>query len=110
MLFGMSTQEDSAGAVREVDEAAPARRRFSLRNVAAAGVANAGFVGGFAFLLPRIANYHDVWEVMSNLSTGELAALALAPVINLATYAPPWMAALPGLGYWQATVLTQTST
>ena len=36
--------------------------------------------------------------------------LILATVLNLATYAPPWMAALPGLGYRQATVLTLAST
>lgn len=108
----MSMRESPDLPAAGVDEAvqAPRRKRPALRRIAGAAIAIVTIVAVFAFLLPRIANYHDVWSVMSKLSTGELAALAVATVVNLATYAPPWMAALPGLGYWQATVLTQTST
>jgi uncharacterized protein (TIRG00374 family) len=77
----------------------------------------AGSVGGvaivavvFAVLLPRIADYSDVWDVMTSLTDGELVALAVATAINVATYGPPWMAALPGLNYRQSMVLTQAST
>ena len=42
--------------------------------------------------------------------TLELAGLGIITAINLATVAPPWMAAIPGLSYWHATVLTQVST
>jgi putative heme transporter len=104
----MSTQEQPGPEVHEAPAAT--RRRPGMRRLAGAVLAIVTIVAVFAFLLPRIANYHDVWQVVSDLSTGELATLAVATVINLATYAPPWMAALPGLGYWQATVLTQTST
>jgi uncharacterized membrane protein YbhN (UPF0104 family) len=31
-------------------------------------------------------------------------------LLNLATFAPPYMSALPGLGYWRASVITQAST
>jgi uncharacterized membrane protein YbhN (UPF0104 family) len=64
----------------------------------------------FVVVLPRIANYSDVWDVLSGLSGRAIAALAAATLINVATYGPPWMAALPGLGYRQSMVLTQTST
>ena len=64
----------------------------------------------FVVVLPRIANYSEVWKVLSGLSGAEIAALAVATLINVATYGPPWMAALPGLGYRQSMVLTQTST
>ena len=64
----------------------------------------------FAFALPRIASYRDVWEVLSDLSWPEVAALAAATLLNVATFAPPWMAALPGLGFPRALVLTQAST
>ena len=64
----------------------------------------------FLVLLPRIANYSDVWDVVTGLSNEALVALALATAINVATYGPPWMAALPGLNYRQSMVLTQTST
>lgn len=64
----------------------------------------------FVVVLPRIANYSDVWDVLSGLSGRAIAALTVATLINVATYGPPWMAALPGLGYRQSMVLTQTST
>jgi uncharacterized protein (TIRG00374 family) len=64
----------------------------------------------FVVVLPRIANYSEVWRVLSGLSAGAIAALVVATVVNVATYGPPWMAALPGLGYRQSMVLTQTST
>jgi putative heme transporter len=67
-------------------------------------------VGVFAFVLPRVADYGQVWDVISRLSLGEIAALAAAAIVNLATFAPPWMAALPGLSFVRALVLSQAST
>ena len=34
----------------------------------------------------------------------------MASIVNVLTYAPPWLAALPGLGFRQAFVVTQAST
>jgi len=62
------------------------------------------------FVLPQIANYGEVWSVVSALSWLQIAALVAATVLNLVTFAPPWMAALPGLGFRRAFVLTQAST
>jgi uncharacterized protein (TIRG00374 family) len=73
-------------------------------------IALAVIVVVFVVVLPRIADYSDVWAVLTDLSDGALLALAVATVINVATYGPPWMAALPGLNYRQSMVLTQTST
>jgi putative heme transporter len=64
----------------------------------------------FAFLLPRIADYRDVWGIVRTLSWWQLLLLAAATTCNLATFAPPWMVALPGLGFRHALVLTQAST
>jgi uncharacterized protein (TIRG00374 family) len=74
---------------------------------AAGGVALVAVVFGFA--LPRLASYSDVLDAVSRLSLPELAALALAVVVNLVTFAPPWMAALPGLGFLKALTMTQAS-
>lgn len=64
----------------------------------------------FLFFLPQIADYRDVWAVLKEMSwQGALAALA-ATALNVATFPPPWMVALPGLGYRQAFVMTQAST
>jgi uncharacterized protein (TIRG00374 family) len=61
-------------------------------------------------VLPRIANYRDVWAVIQTVSWQWLVVLGLATVLNLATYAPPLMAALPGLSYFQASRVTLAST
>jgi uncharacterized membrane protein YbhN (UPF0104 family) len=63
----------------------------------------------FGFALPRLASYEDVLDAVGGLSWAELATLAIAVVVNLVTFAPPWMAALPGLGFWQAITMTQAS-
>jgi putative heme transporter len=67
-------------------------------------------VATFVFVLPRIANYGDVWRVVRELSWEQLALLAGVTVLNLATFPPQWMAALPGLRFRQAFVVTQAST
>ena len=56
----------------------------------------------FAFALPRIADYGDVWDEIRKLSWQWLVVLGLATLLNLATYGPPLMAALPGVSYFQA--------
>jgi putative heme transporter len=86
----------------------PAKSR--LRRIAGTAGGFAVVAVVFAVILPRIADYSEVWDVMTRLTTAELLALAVATLINVATYGPPWMAALPGLGYRQSMVLTQTST
>ncbi|MFL6019334.1 MAG: YbhN family protein [Gaiellaceae bacterium] len=67
-------------------------------------------VATFAFFLPSIANYADVWKVVQGLSWQWVVALLVVTAINLVTFAPPWMIALPGLGFIRAMELTQAST
>ena len=64
----------------------------------------------FAVVLPKIANYGDVWEVVKRLDGSWLLVLSLVVVVNVVTYAPPWMLALPGLRFRQALPFTQAST
>jgi uncharacterized membrane protein YbhN (UPF0104 family) len=86
------------------------RRRLSKRHVLGGGVGIAVVVATFVFVLPRIADYRDVWGAVKTLSWTDVALLAGATLLNLATFAPPWMAALPGLRFRQAFVVTQAST
>jgi uncharacterized membrane protein YbhN (UPF0104 family) len=86
------------------------RRRFSKRHLLGGGVAVAVVVATFVFVLPRIADYRDVWRDVKTLSWTEVALLLGATLLNLVTFAPPWMAALPGLRFRQAFVVTQAST
>jgi uncharacterized membrane protein YbhN (UPF0104 family) len=64
----------------------------------------------FVFILPRIADYRSVFDVVRDLDWQDWALMAGAVVLNLATFPPPWMAALPGLGYRDAMAMTQAST
>jgi putative heme transporter len=64
----------------------------------------------FAVVLPRIASYSDVWDAVRTLDTTWLLVLAGVVVVNVVTYAPPWMIALPGLRFRQALPFTQAST
>ena len=81
------------------------RSRWARRIVAAAIVAVA-----FVFVLPRLADYGAVWGQVRQLGPGSVAALALATVLNLVTFGPPLMAALPGIGFRRAFVAAQAST
>jgi putative heme transporter len=94
------------------DDTAAPRRRFGKRRRRLAGAALTALVIGavFFFVLPRIADYRDVWEVLEDLSWTDVLVLGAATVLNVLTFAPPWMVALPGLGFRQALMLTQAST
>ena len=74
------------------------------------GIGIAVVAATFVFVLPKIANYGEVWSVVKQLSWLQIAALVAATLLNLVTFAPPWMIALPGLGFRRAFVLTQAST
>ena len=87
--------------------AARPTRRGHLVGIALAAV----LVGAvFVFILPRIADYRDVWDVLKGLRARDAALLAVATFLNVITFAPPWMVALPGLSFRQAFALTQAST
>jgi putative heme transporter len=94
------------------DAPAPARGRFGKhRRRMLGGVATAIVVGAvFVFFLPRIADYRDVWEVLKDLGWQDALLLVGATILNIATFPPSWMVALPGLGFRQALVMTQAST
>jgi uncharacterized protein (TIRG00374 family) len=73
-------------------------------------IAIALVIGVFAFVLPRVADYGRVWDVMSGLGASGIAELLAVAIVNLATFGPPWMAALPGLSFSRSLVLSQAST
>src|SRR4051812_45584861 len=81
-----------------------------LRANASRLIALALVVGVFAFVLPRVADYGAVLDVVRSLSTADAAALSAAAILNLLTFGPPWMAALPGLSFVHALVMSQAST
>jgi uncharacterized protein (TIRG00374 family) len=85
--------------------ARPGRRRIVVVVVGIAFVASV-----FLFFLPKIADYRDVVDVVRDLGFEDWLVLLAATAFNVVTYAPPWMAALPGLRFRQAFVMSQAST
>ena len=86
------------------------RPRFLRRRTLFIGAGLLIVVATFAFVLPRVANYGDVWEVLRDLTWEQLLVLAVATALNIVTFAPPFMAVLPGLRFTRALVVTQAST
>jgi uncharacterized membrane protein YbhN (UPF0104 family) len=94
----------------EKPPAKPRKRRFTPGRVALGGVGIAIIVATFVFFLPKIADYRDVWDVVTDLSWPWVVALLAATALNILTFAPPWMVSLPGLRFWPALMMTQAST
>ena len=88
----------------------PRAKRSGWRRYAFGAAGAVIVIVTFAVALPRIANYSDVWDVVTTLTWQWAAVLVLATVLNLATFPPPWMVTLPGLGFRQALAMTQAST
>lgn len=67
-------------------------------------------VATFTYLLPTIADYRDVWGVVTDMSWEWAVALVAVTAINILTFAPPWLVLLPGLRFWPALMMTQATT
>jgi uncharacterized protein (TIRG00374 family) len=89
-----------------VSKAATVRWKPLLGGVAAIVVV----VGVFVFVLPRVIDYGDVWEAISEMPPAWMAVLFVAAALNVVTFAPTLMAALPGLRFRPALAVTLAST
>jgi putative heme transporter len=81
-----------------------------LKRGLAGGLAVAVIVGTYVFVLPQFADYGDVWAQVRMLSWAWIGILLASVVLNVVTFAPPWMAVLPGLRFLPALTVTQAST
>ena len=89
----------------------PAQARATrIKRLIQAVVSLAVVVGIFAGVMPRIANYGDVWDTIRAMTWLEVTTLLLIGVWNLVTYWLVLTAVLPGLTYSQAAVSNQAST
>jgi uncharacterized protein (TIRG00374 family) len=83
----------------------PAIRRHGPRALAIIVV-----VVVFVFVLPRIADWGAVWDVIKSLTARDTAILAFVTILNILTFGPPWMAALPGLSFRNSLTVSLAST
>ena len=84
--------------------------RWSWRRILLLAVSVVFIAATFFYFLPKIADYRDVWGVLDDLTWPWVLALLGATLLNVLTFAPPWVVVLPGLRFRAALVLTQVST
>jgi len=96
--------------VEEVEQQAEKPKKSRRKQLITIGVAIVVIGLTFAFVLPKIADYRDVWKVITTLSWLSILALVGATILNIVTFAPPWMVCMPRLGFLRALVVTQAST
>jgi len=82
------------------------RRRQAVQAVVSLAVVGAIFLG----VLPKITDLSEVRRHIGAMTAGELGTLVAVALWNLVTYLFVWVASLPGLGYGQAAVVTQSTT
>lgn len=85
-------------------------KRAAFRRFAPAALAVAVIVGTFVFVLPRFANFSEVLDAVSGMSKLAVVGLLVTGALNIATFAPNWMAALPGLSYRKSLRVTLAGT
>ncbi|TWH72686.1 lysylphosphatidylglycerol synthase transmembrane domain-containing protein [Modestobacter roseus] len=64
----------------------------------------------FLGVLPRVADYSDAWRLVRALTWPETLSLLVVATVNLLSYAPVWVAALPGLTWGRAVETDLAST
>jgi putative heme transporter len=85
-------------------------RRILTGPVGRVGIPVLVVVAIFAGVLPRITDYSAAWDLVRDLTWPETLLIATLATLNLGSYALLWMAAVPGLGWWRATLTDQAST
>jgi uncharacterized protein (TIRG00374 family) len=94
----------------EIEQPTGRDRRRWLKRGLAGGLAVAVIGATYVFVLRQFANYGEVWAQVRMLSWEWIGILLATVMLNVITFAPPWMAALPGLRFLPALTVTQAST
>lgn len=81
-----------------------------MRRGAGVAISAAIIAVAYAFVLPTVARYGSVWSQLGRLSWLWVLILVIATVLNVVTFAFPWMVVIPGLSFDSALRVTQAST
>lgn len=82
------------------------RRRLAVRSALLVLV----LAGVFFGVMPQLADVSDVWREITSMSAPQLVWLGAIAIGSLLAYGLVLMAAMPGLSFAQATVVSQSST
>ena len=86
-----------------------AKRGFPWGKVVSTLISLALIAVIFGFAIPRFASYRQVGRILGGLSIAQIVLLVLAEILDSATYWLVYMAALPGLTFWQSAVAIETN-
>src|SRR5687767_5821516 len=92
------------------EQAAEKHKAFTWKRAVSGLISLAIIVFIFGWVIPRFADYGEIWAAMQGLTAIELWSLVGVTLFNLVTYWWANQAAIPGLGIGKAAVLTQTTT
>jgi len=102
--------ENELGSAQARESSVVRKPRSASRQAFDIGVSLAVVALVFFELFPHLADYEEVWAVISDLDTAELTVFGILGVWNIATYWFVNMAAFSGLNFRQAALSTQSST
>lgn len=95
--------------------ATPVRRPGAVRRLLTGPAGRIGLTAAvvaviFAGVLPRIADYAEAWGLVRAMTWPEVFLVGAVAAVNLVSYAPLWVAAVPGLGWGRALLADQAAT
>ena len=93
-----------------VEQASPAASNRSRTRLLVQGVLSLVLVVAIFYFLRKKIDPAQMWAAITAMTWLELAILSLLALWNLCTYAFVWMSVTPGLGFWRAMVMTQSTT
>ena len=93
-----------------VNQAPPAASHRSRSRLLLQGLLSLVLVVAIFYYLLRKIDPAEVWAAIKAMTWLELTTLGLLALWNLCTYAFVWMSVTPGLGFWRAMVMTQSTT
>jgi uncharacterized protein (TIRG00374 family) len=88
---------------------APAKPKFGKQQIVAGALTLIILVLVFVVILPQFGDYGAAWDAIQGMDAWQLGMIVLATVAMIAIYVLPYVAALPGIRYWQAFKVRQTS-
>jgi len=102
MTDAAATEPIEDELARSQIEHAEKKKRTGKVRIVGIGASIAIIAVVFAYVLPKIADYGEVWGVVTRMSWEWIVGLMVITVVNVLTNALPWMAALPGISFFHA--------
>lgn len=102
----MTEADDTAADEQPAPDQPP---KFGRQQIIAGIVTLLILILVFVVILPQFGDYDAAWEAIQGMEAWQIGLIALATVAMILIYVTPYTAALPGIGFWDAFKVRQTS-